>query len=242
MSSDVQFRSLDALIQGFNSCEAEAWSLWAGKRLIKKGMGSEDLRKFCTSLNGSNSAYTLKYYEGIEDLDELKPNTPDDGSFNFRLNDENLYAVGTQALNQQQRISTQERLDKLETILLSIHEKLEGEEEEAATEEKTLGDIIINYLEDPNKLATLGNLFRRDVSASAERTAAIGNVVSAEAETPTATWQTNEDKLNKVAAALDTLEKQDKEIVEHLEKLALLSTKQPGTFKILLQTLNNTKL
>lgn len=89
-SSSVQFRDTESVIEAFNNRGVEAWSISQGKQFMFKGIGHDGFESILKTLElGDSSAlYTVRIYEDITCDKEIKSNTPDDGSFNFRLNED----------------------------------------------------------------------------------------------------------------------------------------------------------
>lgn len=94
MPSSVQFRGPSAVINAYTNNNSPFFSIWQGKQFMFKGEGGDDLKNILEALkaSGTNATYTLRVYESIEELSKIKSNTPDDGSFNFVVNE---YEAGT---------------------------------------------------------------------------------------------------------------------------------------------------
>lgn len=228
MANIVQFIGKDAVMQAFSNRDVEAWSIFLYKQFIHKGVGAGDLHAFLSMIEGgSNAIYTLKVYEDIEDAKKIKEKTEADGSYNFRLDGEGM-SVG--AFQQSKLLFDKQASDRLKLI----EDKLNEEPEE---EEETIGSIVSNIIRDPVKTMQWVEIIKYIFSpgtatANAEpfkQIAQMGNTVP----------PTNDDKLDRIEAALDTLGRNDAKICEHLEKLAQISVKNPSKFKMLLSALEN---
>jgi hypothetical protein len=89
----VQFRSAADVLKAFENIKCPAWSLWDGKRFMFKGTGADELESFLDLMNengASNAVYSLAYYDKATTAAAVNSKTPIDGSFNFRLNSEEM--------------------------------------------------------------------------------------------------------------------------------------------------------
>lgn len=242
MYDSVQFKGIENVIKAFEQRDVEFWGIWQKKCLITKGMGSEELKTFLQMLieNGSGAVYTLKIFEDIDDLKKIKENSSADGSFSFRLNSD-MPGTLDSSMNNYEQVNSR---NKLFQRLDAIENKLNGVGEEE-NEPDTFYDKVIGIISDPNRLqqyvGIIKEIFSNNNPQPAAQSfrpavAAIGNtqpVIMKAHEQPTA------DTMERLAKALDTLEKHDPKIVDHLEKLANLASEKPGKFKGLLTMLEN---
>ena len=90
LSSSIQFRDKEAVKQAYKNRDVDAWSIVCGKQFMFKGIGYDSFQDTIDLLaeTDSNALYTAQVYEGIEDEKQIKNNTPCDGSFNFKFNEE----------------------------------------------------------------------------------------------------------------------------------------------------------
>lgn len=227
----------------FESRAIEAWSVWCGKQFLNKGWGSQDLQSFLEALlkGATNAVYTLKVYEDISKEDQvtkIKANTPDDGSFNFRLNGEEMAMTGAMVGTHN---STNARYSELERRMTALEEYLVNKAKEEEQEEpESIGSVLIDVLKDPSKVSKYVDVIQAILNPN--RTPPMpnspGQVVPMQAARVGNTeTQSQEEKLNRLAAAIDSLEKSDPKLIEHLEKLAALAQKDPGQFSMLISLL-----
>jgi hypothetical protein len=222
--ASVQFIGRAALLKGMKD-KLDTWGLFQSKQFLVAGDGSEELDEFLQKLEpgGSVAVYTLKLYTAAkaEDIDEK---TPSQGSINFKLTDP---ATGTGSLA--------ERLDRIEGMLAG---DFDGDEEPDENEESLAG-IILGYLKDPQKIATIIGAFN-DLKRGSVPAAMIPGAVGAFDDKPKGDappdWQNQVERLSKV---LDRLQQADPGILEHLEKLADLAERKPDFFKMLLKQLDS---
>lgn len=228
----VQFRGVDTVLEAYQRREVAAWSIWQGKQYMFKYEGSDiseganQLHEVLKMLsNATNAIYTLKVYEDLKKGAKIKSNTPDDGSFNFRLN------MDTQEITMAQYTRTNNS-NELLSRLTAIEAKLQADDEEEEEEPNRLG-MIGHILEHP-VLGQLAAGFLGKILAPAQQVPALaaGRI----AGLPEATAQpTAPDLSNAVAVLLQ----HDPKLAEHLGKLAALATNNPQSFQFLLQTLDN---
>lgn len=244
VSSSIQFYGKDAVLQAFEHRGVDFWTLWQGRNMMTKGEGGQALSEYLDMIaaGGTNAIYTVRVYEDIDDIKKLKSNTPDDGSFNFRLNDPAQIMTPSQmgSFNQTNQMLKEltERLDRMEAARLEETEEEDEEEDEAIT--------IGGLLRDPERLQKLVEIGRQilgAVSGSPMRQIPAIGAVSRAGQQPPANEvgqvpQSEEERLQRLGNALDTLEKNDPQIIEHLEKLASIAANDPSHFKSLVSILD----
>lgn len=225
----LQFRGKEAILNAFNSRDVEAWSIFQGKQFIHKGIGAADLESFLSMIESASntSVYTLKIYEDftIADLGKIKEKTECDGSYNFSLQDMTVNGVYQPVTQYYGKMD--QRIRMLEEKLLEAQQPEEPEE--------TLGSILMDPAKVVQYVDILKGLFSNNNNPSTytpqmpqrQIPATMGN----------ATPQTTDEKLDRIAAALDILGRTDPKICEHLEKLADISVKNPKQFSSLLSML-----
>lgn len=250
MAGSIQFFGRDAALSAFENSGADVWSFWQGGQLLCKGKGSEMLASFIDAIiegGASNAIYTVKIYEDVDDPKKVKNNTPIDGSFNFRLNAPEMSMSGQSMTRYSNYSALNQKIEELE-------KKLEGKEEDDDEEEKTIGkvigDVVIDAIQDPSKMMMwidmFKNLFGNKTAASSPAPirsipyappAKVGNI-----QDPPAGQELSQDQMQRVAAALDVLEKKDDRIADHLEKLARMAENNPQQFKFILSMLDTMKV
>jgi len=150
MSIAVQFIGIDAVVKAFEYKKTAAWSIFQGRALLHKHEGkdieesAETLQEFLQLIStGSTAIYTLKVYESVEKITEK---TGCDGSFNFRLVNEDT----RQRTNEYFDNGRNKVLERLEAIEQKLNEDDEPEEPPGVMGQ--LGNIL---LADPSKLPLL---------------------------------------------------------------------------------------
>lgn len=234
MAGSVQFMGKEQVFDAFDNRGVDAWAIFQGKQFIHKGIGGEDLSSFLDMLKagGSNATYTLKIFEDITQLSQIKEKTECDGSYNFKINGPNEGG----AINGSYTRANDEilkRLDAIEQRQLSI---LEEEEEEP----ETIGSVIIDVIKNPNKamqwFEIVKGIFTNNNQQPTQGPAIVRQIPPA-ASMGNPDPGNSDENLTRLEKALDTLGANDPKIIEHLEKLADISAKKPGVFKTLLSML-----
>lgn len=232
--ASIQFRGIDGILNAFDNRGVPAWSLWQGKQFLIKGYDREPLQAFLGALmeGGSNAIYTLKVYEDLteDEVKKIKSNTPDDGSFNFRLDGEDMQRLDNPTYRRNYG-DLDSRLKRIEDLLT--------DNPESEAEPETIGSAAMKVLQDPQQLAKYIDIFRGIFSPgnpavpppmykepAASPAAAMGSV-----------QEKQEQDLNRLEKAIDTLAAADPRLIEHLEKLASLATNNAGQFQMLLSML-----
>lgn len=249
--ASVQFRSAEMALQAFGNTDCEAWSVWQGKQLLYKGIGDEDLKAFFDLLEdqASNAVYTLCYYEDITSKKNINSKTPFDGSFNFRLNSDRMEITQAQYSKVGSLNELQSKVSAMENRIGDFLDKLENREEEEPEPPNRLG-IIGDILEHPaiapllpqllamvtgtNKQIGYANQINGKQAVNGDeipgvvRMGAVGAVSNVP---PAITDKTNQ--------AIERLQLVDPNLSDHLTMLANLAEKDPGTFQLLLSSLEN---
>lgn len=244
VSSSLHFIGKEQVMQAYRNRQIPAWSLWCGKQFLTKGMDEVELESFLAAIwEGSTATYTLRVYDGIDNVKDVKEKTECDGSFNFRLvQREDDYVPGTaKGRIEQRQIELEEKFDAL---LQKLSEPVEEEKEP-----ETIGKVFMGILQDPEKLertiGTIKNLIGMVTPPPMPHQ--IGNVSFIQSEPEIkATMTTQQKELNKqqltrLYGAIEKLTKADTGIVEHMEKLAMIAERNPAQFKVLLSMLETFK-
>jgi hypothetical protein len=231
MAGSVQFRDSVAVLAAYLNRNCPAWSLFQGRQFMFKyeggtvQEGEAALVEVLDMLSsGTNAIYTLKVYEDLPKGGKIKENTPCDGSFNFRLNEENQVPTQSQITRYN---NNNEVLTRLTAIEARLNEDAGEEEEEENETEKALGKIG-SLLSNPT-VALLANLIfgAKLPGLPAPAAGTVGNIPPA--------GNTDEE----IKKALDVLKANDTRLADHLTKLAAMSIHQPQNFHFLLKTLDS---
>jgi hypothetical protein len=244
MGHSVQFAGIDTVIRAYNMREEEKfWAVFQSKSLLMRGEGEGDLISFLQLLeqNGSQAIYTLKVYDNVNDYRQIRERTEASGSFNFQLHKE-----GQGRSDYYMKI--EERLKVLESG--------DSDEDEDTGVLGKIGSGLIGVLGDPDKLTSVINSLPaiigsiKDLIRTPGGVQAIGNIareyagavvnsnIREKSKENNTTQMSAEEKMQRIAAAIDKLERNDKNILQHLEKLAELSESNPQLFKMLTKNLD----
>lgn len=232
MASSIQFKGIDGVINAYENRKVAAWSLWQGKQFMFKyegndlEQGAEQLQATLDLLaESTNAIYTLKVYEDLPGH-KIKSNTPDDGSFNFKINGDE------QAITQNQ-YGVIRNNNAIADRLTAIEQKLNEQEEYVDVPEENklgvIGDIISHPVIQPFVSQIIAALFAKKSDAPAppqmQRVAISG--INDDAE---------------ITAAIADLKQYDGQLAAHLVKLAALAKSSPDSFKFLLTTLDSLEI
>lgn len=238
--ASIQFIGLEETIKAFNYRNAEVWAIFDGKRLIHKGEGENELREFLTMISnsGTTATYILKVYDDFSDPKNVKSNTPDDGSFNFKLfSVADGGAVGGIVRRHYGDPVQAEILAKLG----ALEQQINGEPDDEPDFMDQLGEAFIGMIQEPSRLNEFMGALRNfsNPMPSNPIRAGIGNVsLMREPTNNNQGIELTEQNLQRIGDAIEKMAKVDGGIVEHLEKLAAVAEKNPGKFKSLVSMLD----
>lgn len=226
-SSSVQFKNKNAVLDAYTDRDVMAWSIWQGKQFMFKGWGLEELEPVIEALSsgGTNAIYTLRVYEDLEDKRQIKSNAVDDGSFNFRLNDERQEITNGQYWRNDNREHILEKLERIEARL--------DEEPEVKTNSSLgkIGDI----LEHPAILPVVPVLVEKVLTALLGGNPPAQPKLNYSAPQSLAGIDSNEDELIRIS--IEKLKQYDPELPQHLAKLVEIAETNPSVFKALINSL-----
>lgn len=136
----LQFNSLESVLDAYDNRQVESWAIHQGKQFMFKGQGHDELLTILNSISkgGTNAIYTIKVFEDVDDVKKIKSNTPDDGSFNFRLNSDQMTLTTEQYTSVYSNRAIAEKLEALEKRLLE-DEEIENEKNKSLGK---IGDIL----------------------------------------------------------------------------------------------------
>lgn len=248
----VQFFGIENVINAANNFNCPAWGIFINRSLFMKYEGddmTESIQMLQESLqalepSGTAAIYTLKFFE-CEPGTKIKiteKSTVTGGSFNFKLLEpeqrEQMYlknSVNFGAIGDLNR-----KVDKLEEMFVQFMNRDEITEEEE--EPETLGSVLVQAVKNPDELMKLINVGKMILGIPITNQVpanVIGNVPG-QASQPAQAEPVQYDAqiIERLQTAINTLEKHDKKLVEHLEKLAAIAEKDKGTFNFLLGMLD----
>lgn len=225
----VQLIGKDAVLSRFGKFDGDAWGLFQGKQFIVGGVGSDELNDWLTgfSVAESTATYTIKIFDsdvaptaGTANLDYMACMT-------FKLVDtyEGYGIAG----------HTTKLMDRIAGLEKKVKEYEEGDGEGG----NDLNDIIMGWFSDPQKLGQVAGAIRQLMGGpGAPPAIPLQTVSGVRGEEQPPSDQDREAEVKKLAGALDTLEKRDPRLVEHLVKLAKLSETDPLIFQGVLSKLD----
>lgn len=212
----VQLIGKDTVLTAFNKLGYDYWGLYEGKTPKVFGEGADSLADwlelFCSS--GGTATYTLKIYD-TETLPTSQTGNVDFvASLNFKLVD--LYDGAGIAGHTNKLVQRIEGLEK----------KIDGAGSDDG-EEEDINSVLMGWLSNPEKLGMVVGAFRQLVGSGPVAPVVSGNGTAAQQsmsgfDSNNTGSATDDEKLQRLAVALDQLEKKDTKLLEHLEKLAKL--------------------
>jgi hypothetical protein len=251
----VQFFGRAAVLNAYRARGIDTWGLFDKKQFINAGQDENDLSAFLEMLEpgGSQSVYTLKVYRDVDDIDLLTDRTECNGSFNFKLFQAMAPAslapatVGNPSPGARYADPIYQKIHGIidQEVSAAIEKRLSGKsQDEEEEKEQSWNEVIMGYVNSPEKLnavlpviqstlQTLGAIFRPGGVAPA----AVGIPVSLAGTQPVqrvgAVQQpTNDEKLARLAAALDKWESLDPDALTVIEKIVALAENDPGKYKM----------
>jgi hypothetical protein len=233
MASSVQFYGIDKAVKAYEDNNIPSWALFCGKQLLIKysgddiGEGANILSQYLEMIESSNATYTLKIFEADGNTPvKIKENTPADGSFNFKLVEEEVY---------QDRSNKRGGINNaLQSRLSAIEQKLDEADED--DEEKPdgimgkIGDIFIN---EPEKIPVYLNAFQALISFLTGKPTQ-GTPLPAISGIP---GEADGEQL-KIEQAIILLKEHDKKLGDHLLKLAQMAETDKASFSMLVNMIN----
>lgn len=250
MASNVQFIGTDQVIRAFEARNIDIWSIWCGKEYHIKGNGVEELKAYLDMIAESQTAatYTLKVYEDLTDIKEVKSNTPHDGSFNFKLFSVYDQPGRTGIIGRHYGYPSRDDivLQKLQEFDTKLNLLAAGPEIDP--EEETIEKAVLGMIQEPSKLHEFFQALQQGknlLMGHPVEMGSIGSVFKAGQTKPGSSaaagqapqnlsQQSSEEIGQRIATALDILEQNDPQLVEHLEKLAIMAQNNPVQFKTII--------
>lgn len=237
--ASVQFYGKQSVIEAAENGGFNCWAIFCGRQLLFKQVTDDKnqsldlLDKILETISHSEATYTLKFYEPDGAKFKIKENTPCDGSFNFKLVEEEE--------RQQRRLIYQnnsnavlEEIKNLRQEMAEIKASQEAEEDEEEREPAgSINGIIAGLLKEPEKIIQLFEIGKTIFGSKRPvlQPATVGNI------NPQTDFTMTDNE--KIAAAIETLKKNDTRLADHLEKLAEISEKDKTSWKYLLNLLDN---
>lgn len=268
MAGVYQIKGADNVIEAYTNRDVKVWAIFHGKSLCTKGDTVEALTAYLDMISeGSSAVYTLKIYEDLTEAKQVKEKTEADGSFTFMLPKPRVSLLEyeedgeTRTRRRGNGISLYQRFDDLE-------EKI-GALQNPEPPEDNFHTILMGYLKDPVALSSLINAGRallgvtpgnqqyqpQPVYNQQPGVQRIGHVANSDSiSPPVASAATDargmtintdvvdnspEARIQRLGAAIDTLDSADPLLIEHLEKLARMSQVKAQNFKFILDALDS---
>ena len=211
--ANVHFWGVESVLKAYDQRGVETWAIVQSKQMLNKGDSREDLATYLKTLwQDSTAIFTLNFYE--TEVDNVKPTTPNDGSFNFKLS---LQNHGSTVSGNESLV-----LSELNALKLKF-EQWENEDLEPEESEPDMWERISGLLEKP---AVVG-LINKFTGLNMQPIGKVGNIPPGE----------NNDR--EIESAIAILKTKDPLLGKHLMKLATMATNNPANFQFLLSTLDS---
>lgn len=233
----AQFIGREKLLAAFERRGGGTWQIAQGKKVCAKGSGSDELGEWIDIFGAaqSRSPYTLHLYDDLEPA-EIGKHSPD-ASWDFMISDTGT-AVGTVSGTAGVVSKLQQKID--ERIADKLGAMLDKAEEPDEPEGIDLNAIISDYAANPHKVGQavgaiqqLVGMFKSLLGGNAAtQQAPMGAIGSLPGPQQ---GQYAEGTYERLCAVLDSLQKRDPKLLEHLEKLNALDS---ITFSLILSKLD----
>ena len=249
----MQYSSIDDIVNAYEEQEIPAFAVFHDKQLIAKyvdddiGAGSDRLKNLLQRWKdaGSYAVYTIAFYEDLPG-GKVKSSTPYDTSFNFQLNqNSNAPRMGSvdRGSSDYTDLAVENAILKMK---LAAYEEAEDEE----VKEDPLIGAIGKFMEIPGVEGLIGAIANRasDFIASVGKNSAGETAVMYDEHGNPIQMRrvsgidTVTDENKRVNDAICSLSVGVPDIVDLLEKLALLQKRQPMKFKLFLAGLRGMKI
>lgn len=221
----MQFIGKERILDAYNEYGAETWALFQGRKKVVAGDGAANLAHWLDMFSpaGSTATYTLRVYNDIEDPEHIGPSTDYSACWDFKLTDSYNGSMGGFG-------QLAQRLDAIEKKLSD-----EGPGEDGFD----LNGIVTGWLKNPEQLGMVIGAVKQLLGHPPAPMPAMAAVGALDPQPGKENQPMNpEETYQRLSKVLDRLEKQDPQILEHLEKLATIAETKPKTFQFLISSLN----
>lgn len=246
----ASFFGKEAVLEAYDNRGIEVWSLFQNKDLMFAGSGRDELETALAMIEAGNGQPIYRLCVYSEDLqpEKITNKTENNGSFTFRVHG----GIGGLQPGPGQTGAVARNADPIlaklqgvinEEVTAAIDRRLNGKNEE---EEESWSALLMGYLREPQKIVPVIQAIGAMLKPGAAGTTAapsypgmMGNVnppavraTVLSADTNDFDNMTEEEKLQRLAAVLDRLEKADPDILNVLEKIATLAENDPVKYKM----------
>lgn len=234
----VQFFGIESIMQAAENLNCPAWGIFIDRGLFSKYEGDdiaasqELLRRNLEALQegGTTAIYLLKFFES-EKGQAVKINDRtvcNCGSFRFKLIEPEEREARMIGNSSQYGI-----IKQMNDEIAALKQQLSEKEEEQEAEDNSIGGLVMGLLKNPEQLGQIVNVGRALLGLPVQQLPAPPATIGA-----LPAIYDNEANVERLSAAIDTLEKNDARLIDHLEKLAKMATDSPDQFKTLLSMLD----
>lgn len=226
----VQLIGVKSVLARIEKLDTEAWALYQGKGFIVGGVGSEQLGEWLHDFEaaGSTATYTIRMYDGEEVPTSSTANSNYVASLCFKVVDAyEGYGIAGHSNKLMERIG-------------ALEKQLKERDEEREDESESLNSIIMGWLSDPVKLGQVAGAIRQMMGSTNEMQPL--PIAAAPVQTISGIegggQPGDQDDITRLSKAIDILEKHDKKLVDHFEKLAKMAQTNPLLFNTVISQLD----
>ncbi len=239
----VQFYGIDRVMQAAENYNCPAWVIFISRAMFAKYEGT-DIQESLASLNTyldmlqentSAGTYLIKFFESEpgKPVKITEKSICTGGSFYFKLHSieerEQRFIGAAQTWKGNNELS--ELRSEISDLKMQLQEALSADQE--PVQQDTIGSVLMDAIKNPEQLMNLINV-GRVLMGMEPKLAAVGSLPGAAAVPGE---QDQEQLLQRLGNAIDTLQKADPQLVEHLETLAKIAAENPQKFRSLLSML-----
>jgi len=260
MGQAVQFFGVKAVLDAYENMGYPAWSILQAKQFQFKYEGEDQaegyqlLEKLLNSLmatRGSTAIYTLRVYADDTLSRPTKgPNrgkvkiyesTPYDGSFNFRLYEEQELDL-QQARGTNSMFNLQKRMETMEELLKQmVEQQNEPEQDQEPEQLDGIAGVLKQMMDMPQVKEAIAGKVVQMVTTGLDKIGGLFNQPAAPARIagPTDAPASKMIDVQKLNQALVDLASVDPELTENLVKLARIAKRDPDQYRSLVGMLKN---
>lgn len=235
----VQLIGRKAVLTRYEKLDCDAWALYQGKQFIVGGVGADTLSDWLQDFeqSGTNASYILRVYDCSEAPTSSMGNTDYVANVHFKITDTyDGYGISGHS----NKLS--ERITGIENELKKLNKPDLDDDDRGAS----IGVIVSDWLENPEKLAVIAGIIRQFLPGAPSQmplmvpNTPVQTISGFKMETEFIKADSPEG-LERITRALDILGQYDPNLVKNLEALAKLAKEQPALYAIAVQKLDNLK-
>jgi hypothetical protein len=244
-ASAVQFRGVDNVLAAYKANRVGPFAILNGRQILfsSEDVEAEDVDDGATQLQeflemmkkgGSEAKYTLQTYK-LKSGQEIDSNTAYFRSFNFTLfgaGENTPYADRQHSLVRE----VNERIDRLEKLLIAEREQEEIEEEDDEEEDRGVIGVLNGLIEIPEVRNAIGmaaiGLVSKIIPMQQKQNQ---KIAGSDGSQPGSVL--DQEQLELAQQAINILASKDTKLGDHLMKIAQIAQNDPARYKLFAQML-----